>query len=204
MADLASSAVCVRPEHPEDSDAIRHVNVLAFDRRQEADLVDSLRDAGAITLSAVALVGAGIPVNTDPSPSTRSTLCTGDVRGGEVVGHALFTPIVVKVGREETELLSLASVAVLPPHQHQGIGTLMVSGCLEYLRTRGHRGVVVVGEIGFYRRFGFIQADRWGLRTDLDIPDEKFLALSLTSGALGRVSGTVCYRPEFAPVLGAG
>ena len=95
-------------------------------------------------------------------------------------------------------LLALGPVAVLPSRQHQGIGTMMISGCLEYLRARGHRGVVVVGAPAFYRRFGFIQAGRWGLKAELEVPEEDFMALALASGALGGVSGIVRYRPEFA------
>lgn len=203
MTDLTSLEVCLRPEHPEDADAIRHVNVLAFDRRQEADLVDALRAAETVALSAVVLVDATTPGTAGSTPCTRGSLWTGEVYGGKVVGHALFTSVNVKVGRGETQLLSLASVAVLPAHQHQGVGTLMVSGCLEYLRTRGHRGVVVVGDPKFYRRFGFIEGERWGLSTELDIPSERFLALSLTPGVLGGISGTVQYQPEFATVLSA-
>jgi putative acetyltransferase len=59
---------------------------------------------------------------------------------------------------------------------------------------------VVVGEPGFYRRFGFIQASRWGLRWEVEVPEENFLALQLTPGALAGVSGAVRYRPEFTQI----
>jgi putative acetyltransferase len=114
------------------------------------------------------------------------------------VGQILFTPVTVSTDRGDIALLGLGPVAVVPLRQHQGVGTMMISGCLEYLRARGHRGVVVLGEPAFYRRFGFIQADRWGLRTDLPVPEENFLALALASGVLGGMSGTVRYRAEFA------
>ncbi len=203
MTTLVTPEVCLRPEHPVDADAMRHVNVMAFDRAAEADLVDSFRAAKAVTLSAVALLGASVPGAADLSSSARTALWTGEVYGGEVVGHVLFAPASVDGGRGEIPLLSLASVAVLPANQRQGIGTLMVSGCLEYLRARHHRGVVVVGDPAYWRRFGFIQADRWGLQNDLGIPSEKFLAVSLTPGVLGGVSGTVRFRPEFASIFGA-
>lgn len=203
MTTLATPEVCLRPEHAGDADAVRHVNVMAFERAAEADMVDSLRAAGAVALSAVALLGAKVPDRADLTPSAQAALWTSEVYGGEVVGHLLFTSASVSAGRGEMPLLGLASVAVLPANQRQGIGTLMVSGCLEYLRARGHRGVVVVGDASYYRRFGFIQADRWGLQNDLGIPDEKFLALSLTPGVLGGVSGPVRFRPEFAALFSA-
>ncbi|HNE03923.1 MAG TPA: hypothetical protein PKI33_05205 [Anaerolineales bacterium] len=44
----------IRPETPQDIAAIYQVNQLAFDRENEARLVDSLRHSGAVTLSLVA------------------------------------------------------------------------------------------------------------------------------------------------------
>lgn len=201
MTTLASPDICLRPEHPGESDDIRHVTALAFEREAEADLIDALRASGAVTLSAVALLGATAVGTASTSASERGELCTGQVHGGEVVGHVLFAPVSVTTDRGEIPLLSLATVAVLPEHQHHGIGTMLVSGSLEYLRSRGHQGVIVIGGLDFYRRFGFIQADRWGIQNELDIPDEAFLALSLTPGVLGGVSGVVRYPPEFEPVL---
>lgn len=58
MSSLSASSVRTRPEEPEDWAAIRRVNELAFKRWSEAELVDVLRAAGAVTLSMVAVVGA--------------------------------------------------------------------------------------------------------------------------------------------------
>ena len=41
----------IRPEQPEDIPAIHHVNAIAFGQPNEADLVDALRRAGALTLA---------------------------------------------------------------------------------------------------------------------------------------------------------
>ena len=140
------------------------------------------------------------PGEAQPCASEEGKLFTGEVYGGEVVGHVLFTPVSVATAKGDLPLLGLGPVAVRPANQRQGLGTMMISGCLEYLRTRGHCGVVVVGEPAFYRRFGFIQASRWGLKSELDIPEENFMALALTAGALGGLTGTVRYRPEFGQV----
>ncbi len=47
--------VIIRSELPDDIPVIRKLNEVAFDTNAEADLVDRLRDAGAITLSLVAI-----------------------------------------------------------------------------------------------------------------------------------------------------
>jgi putative acetyltransferase len=197
MNTVRSSAVCLRVEQPSDIIRIRHINELAFEGRVEADLIDALRATGGATLSVVAVLGGRGLGGESAAPADRSQMCSGEVVGGEVIGHALFTPVTVMMENREISLLGLGPVAVLPLRQHQGVGTLMIAGCLEHLRTSGHKGVVVVGEPGYYRRFGFIPAARWGLRWETDVPEENSMAMELTPGVLAGVSGVVRYRPEF-------
>jgi putative acetyltransferase len=213
------SSVRVRPEEPGDAAAIRRVNQSAFDGYAEADLVDALRTAGAITLSMVAVIGAEViggeevgdlgeaEVSTwggegagwgDDSAADGEQAAWGSrLTGGEVVGHALVSPVTVTTETGEAPLLGLGPVAVLPADQGQGIGTLLVETCLEQLRESRHAGIVVAGLPGYYPRFGFIPASRWGLRWEFDVPDEVFMALELTPGLLSGVRGVVRYRPEF-------
>lgn len=200
MSSLSSPDICLRVEKPEDTPAIRGINRAAFERDSEARLVDTLRAANAVTLSAVAVLDATRLGPEDAGQTAQSTMSGDNIVGGEVVGHVLFTPAVVAAESGDMALLALGPVAVLPSRQHQGIGTMMISGCLEYLRARGHRGVVVVGAPAFYRRFGFIPAGRWGLQSEMQIPEENFMALALASGVLGGISGIVRYRPEFAEI----
>jgi putative acetyltransferase len=200
MSTLSSPAICLRFEQPADAGKIREIDELAFEGRAEADLVDALRSTGIITLSAVAVLGGSPKGGESATAPDRSSICIGEVVGGEVVGHVLFTPVTVTAERGDLSLLGLGPVAVLPARQHQGIGTLMIAGCLEHVRSLHHRGVVVVGEPSFYRRFGFIEASRWGLRWEIEVPEENFMALELTPGLLAGVSGVVRYRPEFTQV----
>ena len=64
----------IRPETPEEISAIYQVNQLAFDRENEARLVDNLRCNGAVTLSLV--------VQMDD----------------RIVGHILFSPVTITNG----------------------------------------------------------------------------------------------------------
>jgi hypothetical protein len=58
MSTLSSPDIYLRVERPEDTAATREVNRAAFERDAEARLVDALRAANAVTLSAVAVLGA--------------------------------------------------------------------------------------------------------------------------------------------------
>jgi putative acetyltransferase len=165
----------IRPERPEDSSQIRHVNELAFGQPAEADLVDKLRKACAEALSLVAEDGSAI------------------------VGHILFTPVVVD-GRLAVGM-GLAPMAVLPDRQRQGIGSHLVRRGLDNLRERGCPFVVVVGHPEYYPRFGFEPASKHGLVSQWEgMPDAAFMVLVLDAHAMAGASGVARYRDEFNEV----
>jgi putative acetyltransferase len=164
----------IRTEKPEDLEAVRNVNIAAFGRENEANLVDRLRGIGS-TFSFVA------------------------VQSDRIVGHLFFSLVTVE-GKfsKNLSVLGLAPVAVLPNYQRQGIGTQMIREGLKECGRSGFQAVVVLGHPHFYSRFGFIPASRNSLRCEYDVPDEAFMVLELESGALQDCSGTVKYRSEFS------
>jgi putative acetyltransferase len=171
----------VRAEKPADLAAIRQVNVSAFGRKSEADLVDRLRGV-ALTFSFVA------------------------VESEQIVGHIFFSPVAIpqsgsSANAEESAgdllFLGLAPVAVLSEYQRQGIGSLLVQYGLKECLRLGYKAVVVLGSPAYYSRFGFISAKEKGLGCDYPVPDEAFMVLELESGALEGRAGTVKYRSEF-------
>ncbi len=163
----------IRTEKPEDIEAVREVNIAAFGRKTEANLVDRLR---------------GIS-------STSSFVA---VESDRIVGHLFFSPVAV-AGKCSSNLsiLGLAPVAILPDYQRQGIGTLLIREGLKECVRSGFGAVVVLGHPNFYPRFGFIPASRKSLGCEYDVPDEAFMVLELEIGALQDCSGTVKYRSEF-------
>lgn len=163
----------IRPELPEDMEAIHLVNNRAFNTPEEAILVDRLRERGKAILSLVA------------------------VHADQVVGHILFSPIVIETADQAIPGVGLAPMAVLPEFQNQGIGSRLVRTALDQLRERGHRIAVVLGHPEFYPRFGFVPASRYGIRSEFDVSDEHFMALELEAGALRDCAGLVKYQPEF-------
>ncbi|MEZ6131173.1 MAG: N-acetyltransferase [Planctomycetaceae bacterium] len=164
--------VAIRPEDEQDRTAIWHVNQQAFDGDAEANLVDALRDGGFAEVSLVAEVD------------------------GEIVGHILFSPVVIITKAGTVDALSLAPMAVLVRFQRQGIGSKLVKTGLEACRDVGHRIVVVLGHPEFYPRFGFSSE----LARPLESPfgnGEAWMALKLVSGALDGVEGRVEYSTPF-------
>jgi putative acetyltransferase len=167
--------VTVRNETPADFEAVREVNQVAFGQENEARLVEELRQAGGV-ISLVAEVD------------------------GRVVGHILFSPVVVESQEGSVPALSLAPMAVLPEFQNRGIGSALVRQGLETCRDLGHGIVIVLGHAQFYPRFGFSPARSRGINAPFDAPDEAWMAIELQPGALSGVKGTVKYPPAFDEV----
>ena len=163
----------IRPEQPDDIAAIRQVNERAFDGLTEADLVDLLRQRGKVTLSLVAVDEA------------------------QVVGHILFSPVVIEATGQSVAAVGLAPMAVLPEWQNRGIGSRLVRAGLDECRRLGQRAAVVLGHANYYPRFGFAPASRFHIRSEYDVPDEVFMAMELEPGALAACAGAAKYQPEF-------
>jgi putative acetyltransferase len=130
----------------------------------------------------------------------RAALSLVAERSGEVIGHILFSPVGIDSGRASTAALGLAPMAVLPPHQRAGIGSLLVRTGLAECRRAGHGCIVVLGHPEYYPRFGFVPAGRHGLGWEYSAPDEAFMVLPLRAGAIPVGGGLVRYAPEFRQV----
>jgi len=167
--------ITIRPETAEDYAAIREVNLLAFGQEIEPRLVEALRE----------------------SPDFIPELSLVAIEGGQVVGHILFSPMVIETKDGAVPALTLAPLAVRPEFQNQGIGSQLVRRGIERCRTLGQRIVVVVGHPTYYPRFGFSPARARGLEAPFPVPDEAFMVLELAPGALDGVAGMVKYPPAF-------
>ena len=121
----------VREERPGDAAAIRSVHIAAFPTPAEADLVEQLRSDGCTAISLVA------------------------EDEGKIVGHILFSRMSVDADGRELRGLGLAPVAVAPDRQRTGIGSILIEAGIDRARSVGAQIIFVLGEPGYYGRFGF-------------------------------------------------
>ena len=163
----------IREEHQGDVTAIRDVNRQAFGQDHEGNIVDALRANGAALLSLVATLN------------------------GRVVGHIMYSPLFMG---GDVRGAALGPMAVLPEHQRQGIGSMLVEAGNQKLRHAGCPFIVVVGHSTFYPRFGFRPASTCGIACEWDVPDNVFMVLVLDQAKMPGVSGLVKYRHEFSSV----
>ena len=117
---------------------------------------------------------------------------------GQVVGHILFTPIIIDNGEQQFRSLVLAPVSVLPEFQKMGIGGLLIRAGHQKAKELGFHSVILIGHPEYYPRFGYKPASSWGIKTHYELPtDDVFMSVELTEGALSNVSGMVVFPPEF-------
>lgn len=165
--------IAIRPETLQDISSIDRVNQEAFGRREEADLVDTLRKENAIILSLVA------------------------VQDDQVVGHVLITPVTVQAEDSQWDAVALGPMAVLPSHQKQGIGSALIRAAFEELKKSGHFVVIVLGHPDYYPRLGFVPSKPLGIRWENNVPEEVFMVAELKEGALNGRTGLVKYHSAF-------
>jgi putative acetyltransferase len=163
-------SVEIRNEMATDVDAIDAVTTAAFRAAPHTDhteqfIVKALRKVGKLTVSLVAEAD------------------------GEVVGHVAVSPVSISDGTSDWH--GLGPISVLPAYQGQGIGSRLMREALSALRERGASGCVVLGEPGFYGRFGFRAEPGLVLP---NVPPEYFQAVSFGAAM---PCGNVSYDESF-------
>jgi putative acetyltransferase len=146
----------IRSATTADHAAIRAVVAAAFERDDEARMVDEARAAGAALVELVA------------------------EEDGEIVGHVRFNRMTAPPGRR---IAGLAPLSVRPDRQRRGIGEALTRAGLEALRALGAEACVVLGHPDYYPRFGFSTAAAARVISPY-AASPAFMALELTPGAL--------------------
>ncbi|MEM9605167.1 MAG: N-acetyltransferase [Pseudomonadota bacterium] len=127
-------SVVVRPERETDKRAIRDVTRLAFEGKSyadgdEHDLIDKLRQLGALRVSLVA------------------------VDADELIGQISFSP--ATNAETSGDWYTLGPLAVRPDRQGQGVGGELIESGIRALMDVGAAGCVLTGDPGYYGRHGF-------------------------------------------------
>lgn len=170
----------IRPERPDDIPAIFEVNYQAFAHDDEANLVNTLRDAHVF----------------NPELSLVAVCCD------RIIGHIMFPPVTIESPAASTPAVALAPLVVHPDYQCLGVGSALIEEGLNACRSFGHRIVIVVGHPGYYPRYGFSSARAHGIIAPFIVADEVFMVMGLVPGALDGIQGTVRYPEAFDAIVG--
>ena len=165
----------IRQEQPADYDLVYQVIKKAFEQAEhrdgnEQDLVTMLRKSKSFVpeLSLVA------------------------VEDNRIVGHILFTKAFIN----QTEVLALAPLSVLPEYQNRGIGLSLMKQGHMIASTLGYGYSIVLGHPKYYPKAGYVPASRYGIRAPFETEDETFMAVCLREHSKPP-HGVISYDPAF-------
>jgi putative acetyltransferase len=159
----------IRPASAGDRAAIHALVERAFGQPLEADLVDRLAADGDAVLELVA--------ETD----------------GRIVGHVLFSRLLVDGDGMLFPAVALAPLAVDPALQRAGIGSALVEEAHRRLATAGEELSVVLGDPAYYGRFGYRHE-----RARLFASDYQGDALQALAWGAAPATGRLVYAAAFA------
>lgn len=156
----------VRDEHATDRPLIEALLTETFGRDEEAGVLRQLRDDGDLVIALVAEYE------------------------GDIIGHIAFSRVEAQIDGKKVKAVALAPLAVLPSRQGRGVGSVLVSSGLEAAGAAGYEAVFVVGEAGYYQRFGFSAEAASPCES---VWKDALLGLELKPGALAGARGALVH-----------
>ncbi|MGH6934497.1 MAG: GNAT family N-acetyltransferase [Dongiaceae bacterium] len=108
--------------------------------------------------------------------------------GDKLVGAIRYWP--VRIGDANTPALLLGPLAVDPTRRGEGIGRILIARTLDRATMDGVKIVLLVGDLPYYRQFGFKPAAPHGILMPREKP-ERLLVRALAPDTLDGVSGEV-------------
>ena len=170
---LGGESMAVRQEVAADHAEVRSLVQAAFERGEEAQLIDDMRGQPGV-LSLVA------------------------VRAGSILGHAMFSPVTSSAAPSSGQrAVALGPIAVRPSQQRQGCGSALIRDGLDRCREQGIGAAFVLGDPAYYSRFGWQPAKQRQLHCQWPRTDDAFQVLELSEGGLEGWHGQVSYSPAF-------
>ena len=121
-------------------------------------------------------------------------LALSAVRQGRVVGSVRLW----HVSAGGIPALMLGPLAVEASSRQLGVGAALMDHALAAAKARGHRAVILLGDVPYYARFGFSAAKTGELSLPGTFERDRLLGLELREGALDGAWGMIA--PTGAPL----
>ena len=170
----------IRKETKRDFPFVKQLNIEAFKTNDHSDgtehlLVERLRNSSAY----------------------KNELALVYEDSNKILGYILLTEIQI-INKTSNHLgLSLAPVAVLPPHQKTGIGSALIKAAHKIAIDLKYNFIVLIGHEDYYPRFGYELADTHNIKFPFDVPRQNCMVKQLKENAINDISGVIQYPKEF-------
>jgi len=121
------------------------------------------------------------------------------LEGDRVVGAIRYWPILV--GETGHPALLLGPLAIAQDRAGKGIGRALMFKTLDLAAQLGHDLVLLVGDVDYYKRFGFVPATPHGFVMPGESKPERLQVALLKDNVLGRIAGEVRHLHSGLPAI---
>lgn len=109
---------------------------------------------------------------------------------GIIVGYIIYwKAYVVQVDGSKVDVLSFGPLGVLPEYQRSGVGSALMKYSIEQAKKRGHGAILFFGRPEYYPKFGFVNAEVFGITTSDDDNSPGFMGMELKQDYLKNITG---------------
>lgn len=120
------------------------------------------------------------------------------IHSGRVVGNIMFSRAkIIDEQNNEHEVLTLAPVSVLPEFQRKGIGSKLILYGIAQAKKMNFKAIILFGAPEYYQRFGFVNAEKYNIKTSDGQNFDAFMVLELYKDSLKGVEGRYFEPPVF-------
>ncbi len=124
----------------------------------------------------------------------------GDRPGNDrLVGAIRYWPILV--GETGHSALLLGPLAIAQDRAGKGIGRALMFKTLDLAAQLGHDLVLLVGDVDYYKRFGFVPATPHGFVMPGETRPDRLQVAPLKDNVLGRIAGEVRHLHTGLPAI---
>jgi len=153
----------IQTESPDDYEAVEQLAAIAFGPGRFARSAFRLREGVA------------------HEPELSFTLH----RSGKLAGSVKLTKILIG---EDVALL-LGPLVISPDYKNDGLGASLMNKAIQSAREAGHEAIILVGDLDYYKKFGFEQVNYGQIEFPGPADPSRILICPLVDGAKEKFKG---------------
>lgn len=112
------------------------------------------------------------------------------IYNGKIIGHVISTrALIIESTNNQHQVLCVGPLSVLPLFQSKGVGSQLLNYSIAEARKQGYCGMILFGNPNYYHRFGFVNAQKYGITTRDGKNFEPFMALELRTKGFDYIKG---------------
>jgi predicted N-acetyltransferase YhbS len=109
---------------------------------------------------------------------------------GKIVGNIMYMhTMVTDDDLKMHPVITFGPISVSPKHQNKRIGSKLIENSIKLARDMGYPAILIYGDPEYYKRFGFVPAENYRIKSSSGMYAAALQACELSQGALNEISG---------------